>query len=151
MRQLRDSCKGVSEKNKVDAMNTIRTWRDGTETFSLILHDGKSLKAVYAIHDVIYRQLNKCGYEHEKVSYSIRIVGQKTFVERWRDDMTYSCTRDRLGFRKSVPYEVTINAWRKMTERIRKIHSDSDDVVELYEAVKKFVGEYEVLENEAEE
>lgn len=124
-------------------MNVIRVWRDGTETFTLQVHDGTSLKAIYATHSEISRQLDSCGSTHDETIYSIRIVGTKTFVEHWTANSTYKGNRDKVGFRKTVPYEMANNAYCKLSDAIRALHSDSDDVVEVFEMLKSFVEDLE--------
>lgn len=130
-------------------MNVFRVWRDGTETFTLTVHDGASLKAIYATHTTIYRELDSCGSTHSEITYSIRLVGVRVFVERWATDSVYRSNRDRTGFRKPIAFEVGNNAYRKFAETIRSLHSDSDDVVEVYESIRQFV-EDEAMRDEKE-
>ena len=120
-------------------MNVFRVWRDSTETFTLTVHDGASLKAIYATYTTIHRELDSCGSAHSEITYSIRLVGVRVFVERWTTDTIYRSNRDRTGFRMPVAFEVGNNAYRNFAETIRSLHSDSDDVVEVYESIRQFV------------
>lgn len=132
-------------------MNVFRVWRDGSgaETFTLQVHDGASLRAIYATHTTIQRELDSCGSTHSEITYSIRLVGVRTFVERWTTDAIYKSNKDRTGFRKAVSFVVGNNAYRKFAEWIRELHSDSDDVVETYESIRQFI-EDEAMKDEKE-
>ncbi|MDE1816575.1 MAG: hypothetical protein KGI11_08460 [Thaumarchaeota archaeon] len=130
-------------------MNVFRVWRDGTETFTLTVHDGASLKAIYATHTAIHRELDSSGSTHSEITYSIRLVGVRVFVERWVTDALYKSNRDRTGFRMPVALEVGNNAYHKFAETIRALRSDSDDVVEVYECIRQFV-EDEAIKDEKE-
>lgn len=120
-------------------MNVFRVWRDSTETFTLTVHNGSSLKAIYATRATIHKQLDSCGSTHSEITYSIRLVGVRTFVERWATDAIYTSNKDRTGFRKAVAFEAGHGAYQKFAEAIRDLHSDSDDVVEVWESIRQFI------------
>ncbi|MGH2611731.1 MAG: hypothetical protein ACRDFB_01625 [Rhabdochlamydiaceae bacterium] len=129
-------------------MNIYRVFRDGLETFELIVHDGVALKTVTATHTEIKRQVDTCGSSQQQISFSIRYVGNACFVERWENNPYHkNSSRNRLGFRKALNTSTGLEAFRKYASAIKEGHSDSDTVIEIYEMVKQYVENFEVVEN----
>jgi hypothetical protein len=121
--------------------------RDGEEIWELIVRDGAYLKIVTATYTTTRRQLDSCGSLHAQSTYSIRCVESRCFVERWENDFHRS-NRDKVGFRKSINVTDGLEAFRKYAEVIKKLSSDTEEVVEVYEMISQYTRNFEVLENE---
>lgn len=117
-----------------------RVFRDADVVFDLTVRNGGNyhVRYVLAQHAVRHRSPEPCGKWKEVTCYRISIINDKAFVERW------ATPRTKESFRKEIPYAIAENTIGKYFGIIKDLHSDAEDVVEVFEMVRQFVEDYEV-------
>ena len=119
-----------------------RYYRDGGETFQLTLSDNATYRSIIGTYSSTVQNLDSCGSMYGEECYGLRIVGNRCFVERWKNHY-HESPRDKTGFRKNIEFAVANKAFNNYAEMIREAKSDSDSVVEIWNLIKEFVGGYE--------
>lgn len=112
-----------------------RIFRDADEVFDLTVRNGGSyhVRYVLAQHAIRHISPEPCGKWKEVLYHRISIINNKAFVERWTTPKT------KESFRKEISYTIAENTIGKYFDIIKDLHSDTEDIVEVFEMIRQFV------------